>query len=97
MYLGIIFTENFKTIGIMKNLKKGKWNVDNTDSLIINLFDVTDKITDFQVLMSYIINKIKSNKIQNNRILVSCNGINLYFDVTIDSNKNFGLLFTGLK
>lgn len=82
----------------MKNLKKGKWKVNTKpDSLIINFFDLTEKISNDKILilMQGIAKQINSNNIVNHRVLFENNGVKLYFDITIDSNGNYGLLFTG--
>ena len=81
---------------------KGVWQADvQPSSLIINFFEITDIIGKNTQKVSCLLNNIKkeisTNNIKNNVIAIADHGVNWLFDVTIDSNGNYGLLFTGLS
>ena len=86
----------------MKTTKtQGIWPADKQpSSLIINFFEITDMIGKNEQKVSCLLNNIKkeiSNASTKNSIAIADNGLNWLFDVTIDIDGNYGLLFTGLS
>ena len=86
--------------------KKGVWPVNiQPSSLIVNFFAVKDIVKN-KAKVSCLLNNIgkEINKrakfpltIKDSTIAIADHGMNWIFDVTIDVNGNYGLLFTGLS
>ena len=86
--------------------QRGVWPVNTQpSSLIVNLFAITDIVKN-KAKVSCLFNNIskeidKRSKspltIKDSTIAIADHGMKWTFDVTIDVNGNYGLLFTGLS
>lgn len=86
--------------------QRGVWPTNvQPSSLIVNFFAITDIVKN-KAKVSCLLNNIgkeigKRTKhpltIKDSTIIVPDHGVNWSFDVTIDANGNYGLLFTGLQ
>jgi hypothetical protein len=88
-----------------RTLSRGVWQTDKQpSSLIINFFEITDIIKN-EKKVSCLLNNVKKEvsllaafgikKI--NTVSIPDHGLNWSFDITIDADGNYGLLFTGLN
>lgn len=83
---------------------RGVWQTDKQpSSLIVNYFAVTDIIKN-KAKVSCLLKNIKKEiallafgRVSSNTITIADHGMKWTFDVTIDANGNYGLLFTGLN
>jgi hypothetical protein len=85
---------------------QGVWRADKQpSSLIINFFEITDIIKN-EKKVSCLLSNIKKEvsflafgikKSNSNTISIPDHGLNWLFDITIDADGNYGLLFTGLS